>query len=97
HRRPGTAEPRPAALQYRGSDAERQRARALDLADQRKQDQHMDKIIERRDLTDGHDDPLRWVGAHPAERNDIDYQEPEQPFVDRPKSGAAHRRSIEPG
>src|SRR5712672_3959946 len=90
HRRPGTAEARPAALKHRTGDAERQWSRPLELADQREQDQQVDKVIKGRDLADGHDEPLRRVGADPAESDDVDHQEPEDPFVDWPEPGAAH-------
>src|SRR5262249_42218726 len=90
-RRGGAAEARPSAHPPR-TDAARQWSGPLELADQWKQNEHVQEVIERRNLADGHHDPLRWVGADPAECNDIDHEKPEHPFVDRPKAGATHRR-----
>src|SRR5205814_10117106 len=77
----GAAEPCAAATQHCRTDAARQWTGPLQLADQREQNEHVEEIIECRDLADGHHNPLRRVGPDPAECHDVDHQKPEHPFV----------------
>src|SRR5580698_9442084 len=69
---------------HRRADAVWQRPRPLELAEQREQDQEMEEIIGCGDLADDDGRARRRMRADIAESENVDHQEPEDLFVDRP-------------
>ena len=80
------AVPGAGGFEHRGADADRQRPRPLDLAEQRHQDQEVEIVVEGRELPERHDPAFRRLAADIAERDDVDQQQPRDEAVDRPEA-----------
>ena len=83
-------------LHHGFADAGWEWQRALELAQERQKNKKVDQVIKGREPADYNEFPFRWVATDPAEDENVDNEQPENPLIDRPKASTAHPGSVEP-